>query len=111
MPTLEELSYKPQGAKYFSKLDAKCSYWSVHLDEKSQLLTTFRTPIEQFCFMRLPFGLATSQDIFQARMDTILEQCNGAMVQLELLMTLLYTVEHRKSTTSTYTTGIKAAEL
>jgi len=64
-------------AKYFSKLDAKAEYRSVHFDEPSQLLTTFRTPFGRFCWRRLPFGLNVSPDIFQARIDEILEGLDG----------------------------------
>ena len=77
IPTLEEINPKFVGAKIFSKLDAKAGYWSVPIAEESQLLTTFRTPIGRFCFKRLPFGLNISQDIFQQRMDEILENLEG----------------------------------
>ena len=79
IPTLEELNHRFSGAKYFSKLDAKAGYWSIILDQPSQLLTTFRTPLGRYCFCRLPFGLSVSQDIFQQRMDTILDQCTNAV--------------------------------
>ena len=79
IPTLEELNYRFKGAKFFSKLDAKTGYWSIRLDEPSQLLTTFRTPLGRYCFKRLPFGLSVSQDIFQQRMDSVLERCDGAI--------------------------------
>ncbi|PIK33780.1 hypothetical protein BSL78_29404 [Apostichopus japonicus] len=72
IPTLEELNRAFANAKYFSKLDAKAGYWSVHLARDSQELTTFRTPFGRYCFRRLPLGLATSQDIFQQRMDDII---------------------------------------
>ena len=78
-PTLEEVNPSFAGAKYFSKLDAKAGYWSVQLEEESQLLTTFRTPFGRYCFRRLPFGLCTSQDIFQQRMDEILESLEGCV--------------------------------
>ena len=77
IPTLEEINPELAKAKLFSKLDAKAGYWSVHLNEESQLLTTFRTPFGRFCWRRLPFGLNVSQDIFQARMDQILEGLKG----------------------------------
>ena len=73
IPTLEELNPLFTNAKVFTKLDAKAGYWAVKLDESSQLLTTFRTPFGRYCWKRLPFGLNISQDIFQARMDSILE--------------------------------------
>jgi len=78
-PTVEEITHKFNRATIFSKLDAKNGYWSVHLDEESQLLTTFNSPFERYCFTRMPFGLVMSQDVFQQRMDMILEQCPGTV--------------------------------
>ena len=79
MSTIEEISHKFHGARYFSKLDAKAGYWSVELDQASQQLTTFRTPFGRWKFQRLPFGLNVSQDIFQQKMDVILENCPGTV--------------------------------
>ena len=76
---MEELAHKPSGAQHFSKLDAKNGYWSIPLDEGSQLLTTFHTPFGRFCFRRMPFGLVMSQDVFLQRMDLILEKCPGTI--------------------------------
>ena len=78
IPTIEELTHQFCGSRFFSKLDAKSGYWSVQLDEDSQLLTTFQTPYGRYCFTRLPFGLKVSQDIFQLKMDQILENVKGA---------------------------------
>jgi transposase InsO family protein len=76
-PTLEEITHKFAGATVFSKLDARHGYWSVSLDEESSMLTTFNSPFGRYCFNRLPFGLSLSQDIFQQKMDLILESCPG----------------------------------
>jgi hypothetical protein len=70
---------KFNGAKFFSKFDAKAGYWGVRLEEESQLFTTFRTPFGRYCFIRLPFGLNISQDVFQQRMDEILEGLEGCI--------------------------------
>ena len=75
----EKLCHKLYGATVFSKLDAKAGYWSIRLDNQSQYLTTFRTPFGRYRFLRLPFGLSVSQDIFQERMDIIMEQCHGTL--------------------------------
>ncbi len=64
-PRVEEITHKLDGAKYFSKLDAKNGYWSVTLDPESQLLTTFNSPFGRHCFVRMPFWVAMSQDVFQ----------------------------------------------
>lgn len=77
--TIEEISHRFHGSNYFSKLDAKAGYWSVELEEESQLLTTFRTPFGRYKFRKLPFGLSVSQDIFQQKIDQILENCPGTV--------------------------------
>ena len=43
------------------------------------MLTTFQSPFGRYCFQRLPFGLSVSQDIFQLKMDQILEQVDGTV--------------------------------
>ena len=63
----------------FSKLDAKSGYWAVPLDPESQTLTTFNSPFGRYCFKRLPFGLKTSQDVFQHAMDEILQDLPGVV--------------------------------
>lgn len=78
-PTLEELSHKFAGAKVFSKLDAQHGYWAVKLDKESSLMTTFNSPFGRFKFLRLPFGLSVSQDVFQKKMDQILDLCPGTV--------------------------------
>ena len=78
-PTMEELAHKLSGAQPFSKLDAKNGYWSIPLDEESQILTTFHSQFGRFCFRRTPFGLVISQDVFMQRMDIILEKCSGTI--------------------------------
>ncbi|KAJ8023319.1 hypothetical protein HOLleu_35705 [Holothuria leucospilota] len=79
IPTQEELNPAFAKANYFSKLDAKAGYWSVHLADESQELTTFRTPFGRYCFRRLPFGLSTSQDLFQQCMDDIISKVPGCV--------------------------------
>ena len=78
-PTLDEITHKFSGAQFFSKLDAKNGYWAVKLDDESSLLTTFNSPFGRYCFLRMPFGLVMSQDVFQQKMDQFLERCPGTV--------------------------------
>ena len=73
------MTHQLAGARYFSKLDAKNGYWSIKLDSDSSMLTTFNSPFGRYCYLRMPFGLAMSQDVFQQRMDEILEGCPGTV--------------------------------
>ena len=79
IPTLEEITPKLTGANLFSKLDARNGYWNVRLDEESSYLTTFSTPCGRFRFLRMPFGLGVSQDIFQFKIDETYRDCQGAI--------------------------------
>ena len=77
--TLEELNPEFAEARLFSKMDAKAGYCSIHLDETSQAITTFRTPFGRYCYKRLPFGLCVSQDLFQQAIDRILARAPGCV--------------------------------
>ena len=68
-PTLEDVLPKLNGAKYFSILDARSGYWNIKLDNKSSYYTTFATPFGRYRFLRLPFGLSCSSDMFQKKID------------------------------------------
>ena len=52
-----------------SKIDANSGFWTLPLDAMSQLLTTFDTPWERYCFLKLPFRLCELQYFFQFYMD------------------------------------------
>ena len=65
MPKVDNTLAKLRCAKYFRKLDANSGFWQIPLSQKSQLLTTFITPFEQFCFNKLPFGIASAPKHFQ----------------------------------------------
>ena len=50
LPTIEEITARMAGARYFSMLDARSGYWQIPLDEESLKLTTFNTPFGRFRF-------------------------------------------------------------
>ncbi|XP_021368026.1 uncharacterized protein K02A2.6-like, partial [Mizuhopecten yessoensis] len=81
--TLEDVLPEISGAKYFSKLDAKSGYWNIKLDEESSPLTTFNTPFGRYRYLRLPFGLKSSQDEFQQKMDECYEGLEGAVALVD----------------------------
>ena len=74
-PTLEESTCKFSGAKFFSKMDAKYGYWSVDLNEESTELTTFTSVFGRYAYLKVSFGHVVSKDVFQQKMDQILEHC------------------------------------
>ena len=68
-PSLEGVTSKLAGAKFFSFLDASSGYRQVKLDEPSSKLCTFNSPFGRYRFTRLPFGINCAQDIFQRKVD------------------------------------------
>ena len=79
-PTLEEIAHVLTGATKFSKVDSNKAFFRMHLTKRASLLTMFNTHLSRYCFLRVPFGLKMSQDIFQMWMDDIVAQCPGILV-------------------------------
>ena len=75
--TLEEVTAKLTTAKYFSRFDCRSGFWMIKLNNESSVLTTFNTPFGRYKFHRLPFGLHTSQDVFQKTVDEAYEGLSG----------------------------------
>ena len=72
IPTPEELQTKLAGGKKFSKIDLKCAYQQMLLDEESQNLVTINTHRGLFRYTRLPFGISSSPAIWQKFIDQVL---------------------------------------
>ena len=75
--TLHDILPNLKDAKYFGTCDARSGYWTIKLDEESAKLTTFNTAFGRYKFLRLPFGLISSQDIFQQKIDQAYEGLEG----------------------------------
>jgi len=83
LPTIEDITTRMAGAKVFSKLDANHGYWQIPLDEESQLLTTFNTPFGRYCYLRMPFGIKSAQEVFQKRMAQCFEDLPGVETDID----------------------------
>ena len=78
-PSVEEITHNFTRSTIFTKVDGTACYYCVKLDEESQLLTTFISPEGCYCFQHLPPGLVYSQDIFQKKINHIIDQCTGGI--------------------------------
>ena len=70
--TLDDILPELAQSKYFTVKDATSRFWHVPLDFRSSLLTTFNTPWGKYGWLRMPFGLKVSDDIFQERLDRVI---------------------------------------
>ena len=80
LPTVARITSKLTGVKVFSKLDVKDGFWHVKLHHPSSLLTTFNTLFGRFKLNRLPFGLNSSNEVFQKKMQFAFEGIEGVEV-------------------------------
>jgi len=71
------------GATLFSKIDANSGFWQIPLDEESRLLTTFITPYGRYFLTSCLFGVSCAPELFQQRMNKILEGLKGAVCQMD----------------------------
>jgi hypothetical protein len=79
LPVLEDTLHEMRESRYFTKADLSSGYWHVELDEESSLLTTFQTCFGRYKFIRLPFGLSASAEIFQKRILEALYNLPGVV--------------------------------
>ena len=86
MRTIEEVVTRMPNAKVFSVLDANSGFWQVQLDHDSSTLCTFNTPFGRYKFKRLPFGISSAQDVFQATMSEMFEDIEGVEVVVDDLL-------------------------
>ena len=62
-PSIKEIMYKMQGAKYVSMLDLSHGYWNIELTPSSKPIVAFSTLNATFVWNRLPQGLSVSMAI------------------------------------------------
>ena len=77
--TVEEIAHQLAGAVVFTKADALKAFLQVHLTEESSKLLVINTNKGRYRFKRMPFGAKMSQDVFQMKMDLIMERCPGVI--------------------------------
>ena len=77
--TLDDILPELAQSKYFTVKDATSGFWHVPLDLRHSLLTTFNTPWGKYRWLRMPFGLKVSGDVFQERLDRVLRLVPGVL--------------------------------
>lgn len=77
MPTLDDILPKLSNVKVFSTVDCQSAFHMLKLDFKSSMLCTFETPFGRHRYLRLPYGLSVSPEIFQQRIHAALSGLNG----------------------------------
>lgn len=73
LPTLESITAKVHGCKFFTKLDCNKGFWQIKVSKETEKFLTFATPWGRYCCTRLPFGLSSAPEVYQEMMSTLLD--------------------------------------
>ena len=77
--TLDDILPELAQSKYFIVKDVTSGFWHILLDFRSSLMTTFNTPWGKCRWLRMPFDLKVSGDVFQERLDRVLRLVPGVL--------------------------------
>ena len=77
--TLDDILPELTQSKYFTVKDATSGFWHVPLDFRSSLLTTFNTLLGKYRWLRMPFGLKVSGDVFREGLDRVIRLVPGVL--------------------------------
>lgn len=94
LPTLDEITSKLSGAKYFSTLDCKQSFWQTRLHKESTDLCTFNTIFGRYKFLRMPFGISSASEVFHKRLFECFDDIQGVELFVDDL--LIYAPSRRE---------------
>ena len=93
--SVDEITAKLQGMTVFTTVDFKKGYWMVVLHPESRKLTCMVLPFGKFLWIRLPMGTVVAQDIFQSKLDSIMEGVTGTVD--DMVITGRDEMEHDKN--------------
>jgi hypothetical protein len=80
LPDVDSLFCRLSTAKYFSKLDLAKGYWQIPVKESDRRKTAFTTPVGQFQWTVMPFGLRNAGAVFSRMMRKLLDPLNCSNV-------------------------------
>ena len=93
LPTQEEITARLAGAKYFSHLHAKSSFWQMPLDKESSYLTTFNAQFGRYIFTVIPFGVVFAQEVFHRTVTELFADIDGCETDIDDILVWGKTLE------------------
>lgn len=100
LKTMEEIATRTKGSKFFTLLDCRRGFWQIKVTERTQKYLTFSTPWGRYCFLRLPFGLASASEVFTEIMNTLLDGIPNVEISMDDILIHSDTEQQLKETTS-----------
>ena len=93
IPHKDVLFSQLTNSKYFTVLDASSAFFQIKLTEESSKLCTIATPFGRYSFLRLPFGIVTSGEVYQRTMSQIFEGEEGILTYIDDILVHGQTLE------------------
>ena len=75
--TFQDVTSSIRKVTKVSKIDANSGFWTLPMDDQSQLLTMFNMLWGRYCFVKMPFWLYQAQYFFQFYMDAHFQDINS----------------------------------
>ena len=88
LPRIGETMQQMEGLQYATELNINMRYYTIRLYPTSQDMTTIVTEYGKFRYNRLPMGMCTLGDIFQAKVDKILGDIEGVKTYADDILVL-----------------------
>ena len=92
--TIEEVASSIPNATVFSILDAKCAFWHIPLDQKSSCYTTFNTVFGRYRYLRMPYGIIYSSEVYQQAIEQLLKCLSCKVIEDNVLIYGTNTHDH-----------------
>lgn len=83
LQTVEEITARVKGSKFFTKLDCEKGFWQIKVTERTSKFLAFATPWGRYKYLRLPFGISSAPEVFSEIMNKTLEGINNCEIAMD----------------------------
>lgn len=111
LPILPHLVERVAGCPYNSSVDCADAFWAVDMHPPDIPKTGFTTPIGNFEWVRMPFGLKTASSTFQRAIDRVLSDLTNSAAFVDDIYTWSRTWEEHLTHLRALFTRIRASGL
>lgn len=73
IPEVQMIMDQLGGKKFFTILDLKSGYWQIKMTKRARKLSTMTTPVGNFTYNVIPFGMTNAPPFFQMAMQHVLK--------------------------------------
>ena len=86
IPRIQDILISLNGFTYETLLDLNMGYYALRLTPNAQKLCTIVFPWGKYSYLRLPMGIANSPDIFQSKINQLMEGLDYVQAYLDNIL-------------------------